>query len=154
MQLKDVLKKPEKSLQRLWRDIFSQSPERCLRDLQISPPWGVSEMLYETSQRCILDASMLAGMERIASSLKNLQIRSCSSSKICKGKKTKCYIFQQRNSNNFLINDGDKILSWSRVPGQLPIDLYIHLCFLSFFSHNRASFIFNKYVKQYLISDR
>ena len=47
---KTSLRKPERSQRRLW-------------DLQISPLWDVSETLYETSQRCIWDASMPARIE-------------------------------------------------------------------------------------------
>ena len=58
---KTSLRKHERSQRHLWGDTFNQSPERRLRDLQISHLWDVSETLYETSQRCIWDASMPAG---------------------------------------------------------------------------------------------
>ena len=57
---KTSLRKPERSQRRLWEDVFNQSSGRCLRDLQIGPFWDVSEMLYETSQRRIWDASLPA----------------------------------------------------------------------------------------------
>ena len=62
MQLKDVSRKPERSQRRFWGDVFYQSPGRRFRYLQISPLWDLSEMLNETSQRCIWDAFMPAGL--------------------------------------------------------------------------------------------
>ena len=53
--------RPERSQRRLWRDVFNISHRTHLRDLQICSLWDVSETLHETSQRCICDASMLAG---------------------------------------------------------------------------------------------
>ena len=61
MQLKDISEKTWEIQRCLWGDIFNQSPGRRHRDLQISPPWDVSEKLYEMSQRYIWDASMPAG---------------------------------------------------------------------------------------------
>ena len=62
---KTSLRKLERSQRRLWGDVSNQSPGRCLRDLQISPLWDISETLYETSQRSIWDASMPAGKQLI-----------------------------------------------------------------------------------------
>ena len=63
MQLRDVSKKTwEISQRRLWEDFFNTSHLRRLLDLQINPLWDVSETLHETSQRCIWDGSMTAGL--------------------------------------------------------------------------------------------
>ena len=57
------LRRPERSQRRLRGDVFNTSHRRRLWDLQISPLWDVSDTLHEKSQKCIWDASMLAGMK-------------------------------------------------------------------------------------------
>ena len=56
------LRKSERSQRRLRGAVFNQSLGRRLWDFQTSPLWDVSETLYETSQRCIWDASMPVGL--------------------------------------------------------------------------------------------
>ena len=60
--LETSLKRPERSQRHLQGDVFNTSHGRRLRDLRISPLWDVSETLHETSQRCIWDVSMPAGL--------------------------------------------------------------------------------------------
>ena len=61
---KAFLRKPERSQRHLWEDVFNQSLRIRFRDLQISPVWDVSEIMYErrlkdASRRCIPSGSCL-----------------------------------------------------------------------------------------------